>query len=214
VIGRPHHIDDERLFECYVSERSGEPVEPRLAEHLTDCLECAQRFGALAEFMGGLKADADAEIDAIFTPERLQRQREHIGQRLEQVGRVAQIISFPGRLVARHVAARTPRVGPRWTAAAAAAGLFVGVGLGIVVDQQRTLRFAPAATAARTAAPVQPAAPAPGPAPTDVVARPVENDYETFVVELEQLRGGPRAPELRLLDAMTPHVHPTALQVH
>ncbi len=212
MIARAQHIEDDRLFDCYLAQRTGDSLDPPLAEHLADCPSCTTRLAELATFMDGLKAEALDETDAIFTPERLRTQRQSIAVRIEQAGRVARIISFPGRFVARHVGTRTARIGSRWTAAAAAAGLVVGVGLGIFVDQQRNWAYAPAIAlrtsplAAPTAIPAAPVA--------ENIPQPVAADYDAFVFELDQLRGGPRSPELRLLDAMTPHVHPTALQVH
>ena len=41
MIGRAHHLTDERLLECYLAERGGEPLDPPAAEHLTDCDACA-----------------------------------------------------------------------------------------------------------------------------------------------------------------------------
>jgi hypothetical protein len=210
-MGRLQHIEDERLFDCYLTQRTGESVDPPLAEHLADCPSCADRLEELSGFMNAVRTDGIDECDALFTAEHLRAQRERIAVRLEQTGRVARIISFPGRFVARHVGNPAARMTSRWTAAAAAAGLIVGVGLGIVVDQQRHWQYeASLVRPAPVPAPIVPT----NAAPLADTANPVVADFETFVFELDQLRGGPRSPELRLLDAMTPHVHPTALQVH
>jgi hypothetical protein len=72
------------------------------------------------------------------------------------------------------------------------------------LDQQRTV---PVITAVRTAPP-----PIAAPAPEAAVA--VVSDYDTFVRELDQARGGPGAPELRFLDQATPHVHEASMRLH
>jgi hypothetical protein len=211
VIGHPQHINDEQLLDCYLARRDGEALDPPQALHLDDCADCSQRFEELAAFMDGLKADAIDETDAIFTAERLRQQREQIAARIEQTGRVARIISFPGRLVARHVTGNGHRVAQPWTAAAAAAGLFVGVALGMFVDREGGARFEVAQSrAARPAA----TAPAPAAAPTaDTATRPAVPDYDTLLFDLDQAAGARPSPELRPLDVMTPHVYPISLQV-
>src|SRR6185436_10199339 len=74
VIGRARHLQDERLFDCYVAERSGEPLDPPSAEHLADCVECGARYGELTQFMDGLRSEAETETDEIFTAEQLRLQ--------------------------------------------------------------------------------------------------------------------------------------------
>jgi hypothetical protein len=194
VRGRTHHLADDRLFDCYVAERTGDRVDPPIVEHLADCAACGARYGEIAEFMDGLRNDADAEIDALFPPSLLERQRQQIAGRLEILGRAARVISFPAGLVPRHVSAAA-RFTPRWAAAAAAAGLFVGVAVGMFYDgraQLSSARVAPAAVAPRQTQPI--------PVPAAVL------DTDAFLAELEGALGGPRTPELRSLDVLTPHV--------
>ncbi|HWF84550.1 MAG TPA: hypothetical protein VG222_06885, partial [Vicinamibacterales bacterium] len=137
---RAPHVQEEQLFDCYLAERAEEPLDPRLAEHLADCDACALRYTDLTTFMDDLSADAEADTDALFTPDRLQAQQHAIARRLEHVGRAARIISFPGRFVgasafggrygAGHNGSAAPRTATRWVAGAAAAGLFFGAALG------------------------------------------------------------------------------------
>jgi hypothetical protein len=77
-----------------------------------------------------LRHEGEAEADAVFTADRLRAQQQHIERRLAHVGRPARVISFPGQFVRRTIHASTSRTAPRWMAAAAAAGLFIGVALG------------------------------------------------------------------------------------
>ena len=131
---RAHHLQDERLFDCYLSVRSGETLDPPVAEHLTDCSDCGERYAAMTNFLETLSVDATAEADGIFTPERLRVQQQHIARRLEHLGHPARVISFPGRPAVHHIASSAPRSARRWVAAAAAAGLFIGVGTGLFLD--------------------------------------------------------------------------------
>jgi hypothetical protein len=204
------HLHDERLFDCYVAERGGDVVDPRSAEHLADCADCAARYAELAVFMDGLKAEADAELDEIFTPERLQAQHASIVGRLAAVGRVAHIISFPGRFVSRHMSSAGSRIAPRWLAAAAAAGLFVGVGAGQLFHTPR-MRLAVDPTAAPAALP------GPPPAASDAITAPVAAvppaTDDAFLSELELSIQRPRTQELLAFDAMTPHAREITVQL-
>jgi len=98
VIARPHHLQEERLFDSYLAERGGEPIDPPIAEHLADCASCGARYAELTAFMDGLRRDGEAEADAIFTPERLRLQQQQIVRRMALVGRPARILSFPPRV--------------------------------------------------------------------------------------------------------------------
>jgi len=202
VIGRAHHLHEDRLFDCYVAERSGEPVDPPAAEHLADCAECGVRFGELSRFMDGLKSEAEAETDEIFTPERLRLQQQLIARRVEHLGHPARVLSFPARLVRRHFARHAGRLAPRWAAAAAAAGLFVGVGVGILFDS-RTRVIAPMAPVAMSV-PVSTTA-VRIPASLAAMTAPVSDD-DTFLSEIEAVVGGPHNVELLPFDTLTPRV--------
>src|SRR5258705_5756884 len=105
-----------------------------MAEHLTDCDGCRRRFYELSQFLAALRTEADAELEAAFSPERMRAQQQEIARRLESVGRAARVISFPGRGAARQANTSTARLATRWIAAAAAAGLFVGVAAGSALN--------------------------------------------------------------------------------
>ena len=113
--GRGHHLQEERLFDCYLAVRDGELLDPPVAEHLTDCDDCGTRYAELTEFMEMLSTEAATEADAVFSPERLRAQRMHIGRRLEHLGHQARVI---GRCAGIRRAS-TPRPVRRWAAAAA-----------------------------------------------------------------------------------------------
>ncbi len=202
MIVHPSHLKDDHLFECYFAARSGEPVDPRIAEHLGDCAACETRYDEFRESMDGLREDADAEADAVFTNERLRVQQQQILQRLQHVQRSARVITFPGREAATASSHATVRVAPRWLAAAAAACLCVGAGLGAYVGPRR----APAKPAA-VAAPVGQRQPAVLASPAVLVGTgQADADDDAFLMELELALAAPHTRELQAFDALTPHV--------
>lgn len=198
MIGRARHLHEDRLFECYVAERSGEAVDPPAAEHLAACKECGTRYSDLARFMDTVRAEAEAETDEIFTPEQLRLQQQQIARRVEHLGHPARVISFPGRLVRRTFSGGDSRVTPRWAAAAAAAGLFVGVGVGVLLDS-RSHVAAPVAMTVSHQVRVPAAIAALG------GSAPVADD-DVFLTEIEAVVGGPRNTELLPFDTLTPRV--------
>ena len=200
MIARAHHLQEDRLFECYLTERSGEPVDPPVAEHLADCAACAARYTDLAGFMDGLHREAQADADTVFTPERLRLQQQQIERRIAVVGRPARVISFPGQLVQRTIGGSTSHSAPRWVAAAAAAGLFVGVALGASYEKKAR----PAGAQRFMADTIRPGRLAPvatrGSNPADVAAD------DAFLSDLDAALERPHTRELQAFDAFTPHV--------
>jgi hypothetical protein len=202
VIYRAHHLPEERLFDSYLAERGGATLDPPVAEHLADCAACGARYAELSSFMDTLRRDGDAEADAIFTPEHLRLQQEQISRRIALVGRPARVLSFPGRIVRRTIDASTSRTAPRWVAAAAAAGLFVGIAVGASfqwrsqlegrrtflsdASRPRTQRLTPTATRGTVPAEVAP--------------------DDAFLSDLEIALERPHTRELVAFDALTPHV--------
>jgi len=203
VIPRPRHLREHQMLDCYLAVRGGEPLSPPIAEHLADCPDCATRHAELTRFMDAIRADGDAEVDALFPADRLRAQQRDIARRLEHVGRPARVISFPGHAVQRTLAGSASRIAPRWAAAAAAAGLFIGIALGASYDWQQS---APVARHVVTREPAEPrprgaAPPAPRPG---LAVDPTADD--AFLSELELALDRPRTRELVAFDAFTPHV--------
>ncbi|HEV2983821.1 MAG TPA: hypothetical protein VGX46_05505 [Vicinamibacterales bacterium] len=187
------HVPDDRLLDACLTARHGEPIDPPVAEHLADCGACGARYEALAEVLEAVRTEGEAEADAIFTPARLRQQHQQIARRIEQVGRAARVISFPGRFVRRTMSVSTSPAAPRWIAAAVA-GLFIGVAAGASYQWgtrgDRALpghsRLTPVATRGTT--------------PADVAAD------DAFLSELELALERPHTRELVAFDALTPHV--------
>jgi hypothetical protein len=200
VIAFAHHLHEERLFDCYLTARGGETIDPPAAEHLADCAACAARYTELAAFMDGLQHDAEAEADALFTPERLRAQQQQIERRLALVRRPARVISFPGQFVRRTISASTSHSAPRWIAAAAAAGLFIGVavgaGYGLRIRPQSSPHFAVDAARPGHLTPIATR----GDSPAEVASD------DAFLSDLEIALERPHTRELQAFDAFTPHV--------
>jgi len=198
VIHRGRHLQEDRLFDSYLAERGGTPIDPPIAEHLADCTDCSARYAELSSFMDTLRTEGDAEADAVFTPERLRAQQQQIARRIAQVGRPARVLSFPGRIVRRTIDASGARPSPRWVATAAAAGLFIGVAVGASYQWSASSRSALLVrnTAASRLAPVATR----GSSPAEVAAD------EAFLSDLEIALERPHTRELQAFDALTPHV--------
>jgi hypothetical protein len=212
VSPRARHLQEERLFDAYIAEQSAEPIDPPVVEHLADCGSCATRYAELAAFMDWVRDEGKAEADAVFTPERLRVQQQQIARRVALVGRPARVLSFPGRLVRRTIDASTSRSAPRWVAAAAAAGLFIGVAVGasyqfrwndvpLRMPQQVIARDS---GSSRVARPMPPAVRADVPARAS--AQPDLAADAAFLSDLEIALERPHTRELQAFDAFTPHV--------
>ena len=137
-----------------------------------------------------------------FTDDRLRLQQQQILHKLQHVQRSARVITFPGREMAAAHGHATVRVAPRWLAAAAAACLCVGAGLGAWVGPWR----AAAKPVPAQAAMVQlPAAVVASPAVLVSTAK-ADADDDAFLMELELALAAPHTRELQAFDALTPHV--------
>jgi hypothetical protein len=227
VIGRARHLQDDRLFDCYLAERGGEPIDPPAAVHLADCDDCRTRYVDLAAFMGGLRSEADEEGDAVFPPDHLRAQQQQIAHRLDHLGHAARVISFPSHQASGHSTSHGSRLGPRWIAAAAAAGLFVGVGVGNFfqagVRLSRARQTPPATSAPVTSGShpqeVTPRAAEPGATDPVMVDKGPAGSYspdspdsnDQFLSELELALERPRTRELLALDDLTPRVREVAV---
>lgn len=130
VVLRRGHLSEAALVEVW---NTG--VHPA---HLDRCDICAERALEISHWLEDVKELGRTDADAIFTGERLNAQRGQILSRLEQLDRPAKVISFPARKTRVADAAENRRVSPAWLAAAAAAGLAVGV---IGVEFGHTLGF-------------------------------------------------------------------------
>jgi hypothetical protein len=116
------HLPSDRLLEVAL-ERAPSSAE---REHLAACAVCSARQDEFSRLLDDAAKAVSDEADAVFTPERLVRQRTRILERLEQEGRTAKVVSFPAGHT-HHVKPLRKRPGMSWVAGAAAAGIIVGM---------------------------------------------------------------------------------------
>jgi hypothetical protein len=211
VNARAPHLQDDSLSDCYFAERRGEALDPPAAEHLADCASCAARYAEFERFMTSLRHEADADVDALFPPDRLRAQQQDIARRLESIGRAARVISFPGSTAARRTQPSSTRIAMRWIAGAAAAGLFVGVAAGTFFDFGTRFEFGMRGhrgfvqrTARDTGGQTLPAHMAAAPAVTTATLAAEADDV--FMSALDLALDRPHISELVAFDALTPHV--------
>lgn len=196
------HPTDERLLELYFEEGSAREEEGGSdRQHLHGCEACTWRYTALAAPLQQLRQDASSEADEVFTPGRLVAQRAAIRHRLEAGTGTPRVVPFPGAQPARPRLVHRPAA--RWMAAAAAAGLLIGVTAGRLVRFDR-----PSVQATHVVRPAEPPR-----LPSGRVTPAIANlpTGEPGVAEMNVLYGfdtavtGPHVDELSALDELTPH---------
>ena len=193
---RHSHLSDDRIIDVCLHPA------PATAErqHLASCAVCEERRASLARILAETSDVAIAEADALFTDERLSRQRAHILQRVERESRQGRLISFP----AGQATSPTPlrgRPAARWIAGAAAAGLVIGLLAGHLTHDFTSGRVLPPSRAAVLSPPA-----------ASVQAVSTTMSEEEFLGRLELAVEGTGGSALRPLDDLTPLVWEVAAQ--
>jgi hypothetical protein len=116
------HLSDDRLIEVCLFE----PASIAEQQHLGACARCDARRARLQTLLDDASGAAAAEADAAFPPDRLARQQARILSQLQHDGRPGRLIAFPAGHAHEPMVSRT-RPSTRWIAAAAVAGLVIGV---------------------------------------------------------------------------------------
>jgi hypothetical protein len=186
------HLDDAALVAIWTSAMATGTAADGRDAHIASCAECRVRYDALASWMQEIRTEACLEADEHFTSERLAGQQAAILRRIETSGRPARVLAFPRLSAGRAVRSIPVR---RWIAAAAAAGLLVGVGLGQLMDFRRDVRLFPTLQPP----PSQIAQSRPKPVPVS----PSITNEETLLQELEAA-STPHYEALRAYDTLTP----------
>lgn len=120
LLRRGHLSDDALVDAWYTGDHPS---------HLDACSLCADRALEMSRWLEQTRDLGIAEADAAFPAERLAIQQSQIMRKLEAADRPTRLLSFP-RATPAPVAPDLPhghRVSSRWIAAAAAAGLILGV---------------------------------------------------------------------------------------
>jgi len=182
------HLTDDQLIELCLA--GDPPPSP-------GCAACDARHADLAALLADVSDAAAADADAAFPAERLARQQARILQRLEQQGRPARVIAFPGHPAEASTVRQRPAA--RWIAVAAVAGLVIGLAAGQLVHgipgvSPAGTDRAPAVVKA-TDEPAQPG-----------TLRAVATSFseDEFLGQIESLADRPGGDALRSLHDLTP----------
>jgi hypothetical protein len=203
VFAAKRHLDDNLLIRRYLADRglaALEASDEAPLRHLAHCPACEARYQALRLAFDETRDAAVADAEAVCTPDRMDRQRERILRRIDALQSGPRVLPFPAASQNGHTVAQ-PRVMRRWIAAAAVAGLLVGLGAGRMVFNSSGARTT---TEAR-----QQTAPASAPAPSrqtpTIRALHVEPGVsdDQFLSEIELATAAPRTRELRAIYAFT-----------
>jgi hypothetical protein len=187
--------------------------------HLTHCERCVARLEALRGVLAGERQGGMDAADAAFPESRLDAQRASILDRLARDRAKARVLAFP---TTGSWMSRRDRPAMRWLAAAAAAGLLIGLGAGQIVFTGQRLHINSTFGKARTFAtrdwtPVlwhsapgkRQAQPAGADRDEPRVERLSPAAEEAFLSEVEFALNNRRVAALRALDDLTPRAHDT-----
>jgi len=201
------HPADDRLIALYFGDEEASADDRRaVCQHLHGCEACTWRYTELTAPLERLRQDASGEADEVFTPARLDAQRGKILARIAESAAAARVIPFPaaaarlGRTVAR-------RPLSRWVAAAAAAGILVGVVGGRLLQNGGGSSVA-APSPARTVIAALPASDVVSDSPTSAA---VLDHADVMMSEIEQAVFSHRIGALSALDELTPRLRQEAV---
>lgn len=186
------HLTEDRLVELYFT---GTPSAQE-QQHFGACHECDHRRARMAHLLDETAQAATEDAEAAFPADRLARQQLQILARIEQVAAPARVIAFPAT-PAPGAPSTTVHWTSRWVAAAAVAGLLVGV-----VAGRAGRDLTPMSRQASATAPQSRQNAAPG-IRTVAATAPLSPD-DQFLVEIENALEGGHGHSLQALDALTP----------
>jgi hypothetical protein len=202
VFAAKRHLDDNVLIRRYLADRglaALDASDETPLRHLAHCPACAARYETLRAGFDETREAAIADAEAACSADRMERQRERILRRIDSMQSGPRVLPFPAAGQNGHAASQ-PRVLRRWVAAAAVAGLLVGLGTGRMVFDGSSRRMA---DASRQVAPASaPSTVRQAPTMRAMRVEPGVSDEE-FLSEIELATAAPRTPELRAIYAIT-----------
>ena len=119
------HLTEQQLIEVCLGD-TADVEQPGQSDHLEHCGECQARHSEFVSLLADASRAAGADTDAAFSDERLARQRDAIMERVALASSSGRLITFPAG-PSRPSLPAGPTTGSRWVAAAAAAGLVIGL---------------------------------------------------------------------------------------
>jgi hypothetical protein len=179
------HLSDDRLIEIGLTDTPSGSEQ----QHLGACAACETRRAGVAHMLEELSVASHEEADAMFPASRLARQQLRILQQIEEETRPARVINFPAAPELSIAAMARSRPASRWIAAAAVAGLLVGMAAGRLGPQTRALG------GAQTVSPI--------PVQNQRAVATTLSDDE-LLVQIELAGDGRGGASLRPLDDLTP----------
>jgi hypothetical protein len=202
VFAAKRHLDDNVLIRRYLADRglaALDASDEAPLRHLAHCPACEARYQSMRTSFDETRAAAVADAEAACGADRMERQRERILRRIDSLQSGPRVLPFPAA-GQNGQAPSQPRVLRRWVAAAAVAGLLVGLGTGRMMfnggDRSTT-------EASRQIAPASaPAAARQAPTMRALRVEPGLSDDE-FLSEIEMATAAPRTRELRAIYAIT-----------
>lgn len=207
------HPDEQALIEAhFASINQDVPSNQAVASHLEHCAACSRRYAELALVFADARTAVDEQTDEWSSPELLERQYTHILKRLAAGQGPGRVLRFPRRGL---TVVRRRDVARKWTAAAAAAGLLVG----LLAGRWTRLDPRPDGIGHVTVRPqlgprpqLVDDGPPEGLFPGAAQSRAILINDEAFLDELDAAIQGPRVAPLMVLDDLTPAIHEVALR--
>jgi hypothetical protein len=202
VFAAKRHLDDDLLIRRYLADRglaALEASDETPLRHLAHCPACEARYHGLRAAFEETREAVIEDAAAACSPDRLEHQRERIMRRIDALHGGPRVLPFPAAGQIGH-AAPQPRVFRRWVAAAAVAGLLVGLSAGRFVfnGTPRTTSESRQQIATSSA----PASVRHAPTIRALHVEPAESD-DQFLSEIEMATAAPRTRELRAIYAFT-----------
>jgi hypothetical protein len=197
----PGHLSDDRLIEVCLFGGGNDAASHAEQQHLTGCARCDARRVRLQQLLDETSDTAAVAADAAFPAERLARQHARILAHLQHEGRPARVIAFPAGHTPQETVVSRTRPGSRWIAAAAVAGLVVGVIAGRFGHDYPFSSPASRVIVARTAEQAELRAAGNAPTIREVTASISD---EELLNQLEMAIDAPAAAALQPIDDLTP----------
>jgi hypothetical protein len=184
------HLTDDRLAElCFTETPSAHEQQ-----HLGSCPDCERRRAAIVHLLDETALASAEDVEVAFPAERLALQQAQILERAESAVGPARVIAFPAAPAPVPGVISRTSTSTRWVAAAAVAGLLVGVVAGRV---GRDYRPAVGSAGAATVAAMQAGG-------KDIRAVSSSMSDEQFLQELESAIENRGGGALHALDVLTP----------